>query len=52
MGTRELLSHQYGQTWLTILNNENITHKIKEALSERARNGFLSAMDLMEMVLG
>jgi hypothetical protein len=50
VGTQELLGHQHGQTWLSALNDENITHKMKEALGKRAQNGFLLVMDVMEVV--
>jgi hypothetical protein len=33
-----------------MLNDENATHMIKEALGERAKNGFLSATNVMEVV--
>jgi hypothetical protein len=51
VGTQELLGHQHGRTQLSALNDQNITHTIKEALGERAQNGFLLAMDVMEVVL-
>jgi hypothetical protein len=50
MRTKELPSHKHGQTQLCVLNDENITHAIKEALGERAKNGFISATDVMEVV--
>jgi hypothetical protein len=50
MHTKELPSHKHGQTRLCVLNDENITHAIKEALGERAKNGFISATDIMEVV--
>jgi hypothetical protein len=37
MGTQELPCHQHGRTQLSALNDENVTHKIKEALIERAK---------------
>ena len=33
-----------------MLNDENIAHQIKEALGEKAKKGFLSATDVMEVV--
>ena len=50
MGTRELPSHQHAQTRLSMLNDENVTHLIKEAHGERAKNGFLLATDIVEVV--
>ena len=50
MGTRKLPCHQHGQTRLSPLNDENVTHTIKEALIERAKSGFLGATDVMEVV--
>ena len=50
MGTQELPGHQHAQTRLSVLNNENVTHLIKEALGERAKNGFLLATDIVEVV--
>jgi hypothetical protein len=48
--TRELPGHQHGHTRLSVLNDENIAHQIKEALGEKAKKGFLSATDVMEVV--
>ena len=50
VGMQELLCHQHGRTQLSVLNDENVTHLIKEALGERAKNGFLSATDVVEVV--
>ena len=50
MGTRKLPCHQHGQTQLSLLNDENVMHTIKEALIERAKSGFLEATDIMEVV--
>ena len=50
VGTQELPGHQHAQTRLSVLNDENVTHSIKEALGERAKNGFLSATDIVEVV--
>jgi hypothetical protein len=50
VGPRVLPCHKHGQTWLSMLNDENATHMIKEALGERAKNGFLSATNVMEVV--
>jgi hypothetical protein len=36
--------------WLSVLNDKNIAHQIKEALGEKAKKGFLSATDVMEVV--
>ena len=47
---RELPCHQHGRTWLSVLNDENVTHLIKEALGERVKNGFLSTTDVVEVV--
>jgi hypothetical protein len=33
-----------------VLNDENVAHLIKDALSEKAKNSFLSAADVMELV--
>ena len=48
--TQELPGHQHGHTRLSVLNDENIAHQIKEALGEKAKKGFLSATDVMEVV--
>lgn len=34
-----------------MLNDENIAHMIKEALGEKAKSGFLTAVDLMKVML-
>jgi hypothetical protein len=51
VGTRVLPCHQHSQTGVSPLNDENVTHAIKEALSERAKDSFLRATDVMEVVL-
>jgi hypothetical protein len=51
VGSRVLPCHKHGQNQLSMLNNENATHAIKEALGERAKNGFLLATDIMEVIV-
>jgi hypothetical protein len=50
--TKELPTHKHGQTQLSVLNDENITHAIKEALAEKAKRGFITTADIMEVVSG
>jgi hypothetical protein len=48
--TKELPGHRHGQTWQSVLNNENITDEIKTTLGEKAKNGFLTVVDVVEVV--
>ena len=48
--TRGLPTHRLGRRRLTALDNEEITHNLKLALGERAKNGFLTASDIIDIV--
>jgi len=48
--TQELLNHQHGRTRLSVLKDEGVTHEIKLALGERAKSGFLTATNVMDVV--
>jgi hypothetical protein len=48
--TRDLPGHQYGKAHPSVLNNDTVTHEMKLALSERAKSGFLTANDVVEVV--
>ena len=48
--TRDLPGHQYGKARPSVLNNDDLAHEMKLALSERAKSGFLTANDVVEVV--
>ena len=49
--TGELPAHKLGGTKWTVLDNNNVAHEIKLALSERVKTGFLTASNIVDIVL-
>ena len=49
--TGELPAHKLGGTKWTVLDDDDVAHEMKLALSERAKAGFLTASDIVDIVL-
>ena len=49
--TQGLPAHRLGRRRLTVLDDEEITHNLKLALGERAKNGFLTASNIVDIIL-
>ena len=49
--TQGLPTHKLGGRRLIALDDEEITHNLKLALSKRAKNGFLTASDIVDIIL-
>ena len=48
--TGELPAHKLGGARWTVLDDDDVAHEMKLALSERAKNGFLTASDIVDIV--
>ena len=48
--SRDLPTHKLGRTQLTLLDDEDIASELKLALSEKLKDGFLTASDVVDIV--
>ena len=48
--TQELPTHQLGRAKQTVLDDEDIAHDLKLGLNERAKSGFVTASDVVDIV--
>ena len=45
--TQQLLTHNLGRRWLTVLDEKDVAHDLKTAHSVKVRNGFFTANDVI-----